>query len=107
MSAFDQTVFWTAAKAAGMLKAASTILPGCTVPTLFDVDFRRPDVNVVGGARSTDYEIHYQYHDAPTLVEDAQVIVDGKMYRVREDPFIDPARGDDGFWRSAFITEVR
>lgn len=93
--------------AAGLSKSASTVLPGCTVATDFAVLFRRPDLTLGSNAQSRDYEIEYQYADASTLTEGAEIIVDGVLYRVRAEPHIDPQRGDDGFWRCAYLTEVR
>ena len=94
----------------GLWIPASTVLPGCTEPKEFYVDFRRPDVNPLTGVQSADYEIHYRYADAPTLAENAEVIVahpeGDALYRVRKQPFIDPGRGSDGHYRSAFLTRV-
>lgn len=106
MSAFDSAVFWPVLSAAGMLLEASTVLPGEVRPKAFMVGFARPDVNPVTGAQSADYEIDYQYHDAPTLAEGAEVIVAGVLYRVREPPRVDIERGADGYWRCAYLTRV-
>lgn len=96
--------FWAESKAAGFLVSASTILPGCTRPTDFDVRFGRPDANPMTGVQSSEYEIEYQHSDAPTLVEGAQVLIDETLYRVRQSPYVEPARGDDGYFRTARLT---
>lgn len=106
MSDFDSAVFWPAFAAAGMLVEASTVLPGEIRPTTFMVDFRRPDVNPITGAQSADYEIEYQFTDAPTLEEGAEVIVAGALYRVRQAPAVRAERGADGFFRCAYLTRV-
>ena len=106
MIPFPYDVFWTAAEAVGMLKEASTILPGCTEPKGFLVRFRQPDFNPLAGVRSRDFEIEFQYHDVPTLKEAAEVIVDGVLYRVREDPFIDAERDSSGYFRTALLTRI-
>ncbi len=92
--------------ATGLWVPMSTVLPGCTEPTTFYGDFRRPDVDFGSGSRSTDFEIHYVHGDAATLKEDAEVIVADVLYRLREDPFVDPDRGADGYFRSAILTRV-
>lgn len=114
MAGFDHSVFWPAFEAAGMLHAASTVLPGQTSPTSFKVGYRRPDVNPITGAQSADYEIEYQYADAPTLAEGAEVIVDvstdgtprNVLFRVRSEPEVDTSRGADGHWRCAYLTRI-
>lgn len=108
MSAFEdgRAAMWPAFKDAGFLVAASTQLPGCTEPTEFDVALRKPDVNPITGVQSRDYEMEYQHADAPTLAEGAEVIVDGVMYRVRSEPTIETERGDDGYFRCAYLTRV-
>lgn len=109
MSAFEdaRALIAPALKDAGIWTEASTMLPGCTEPTIFAVGFRRPDVEPFDRARSTDYEIEYQHHDAPTLAEGAEVIVDQVLYRVRETPTVQEGRGDDGFWRVALLTKSK
>lgn len=106
MSGFDNALFWPAFEGAGLLLAASTILPGCTKATEFKVGYRRPDVNPITGVQSADYAIEYQHADAPTLAEGAEIIVDGIMYRVRSAPEIDTQRGADGYFRCAYLTRV-
>lgn len=101
----DDALFWPEFKRAGMLDEARTILPGCTSETVFDVRFGRPDVNQITGMQSSDYEIEFQYDDAPTLREGAQVIIGGAMFKVRAAPFVDPQRGDTGHFRTAYLTK--
>lgn len=103
---FNSALFFPAFAAAGMLVEASTILPGCIEPTTFMVGFRKPDVNPITGMQSSDYEIDYQYADAPTLAERAEVIVDGVLYRVRQAPEVTVEKGADGFFRCAYLTRV-
>lgn len=115
MSDFDSGLFWPAFKATGLLLEASTVLPGCTEPTVFDVAYRRPDVNPLG-MQSADHEIEYQHEDAPTLAEGAQVIIkhrrgvlgstviDEVLYTVRQAPRVELASGADGFFRCAYLT---
>jgi hypothetical protein len=104
VSDFDSAVFFPAFAAAGMLFDASTVLPGHTKATEFKVGFRKPDVNPITGMQSADYEIEYQYWDAPTLAEGHAVIVDGVLYRVRSAPQVTVDAGSDGFFRCAYLT---
>jgi hypothetical protein len=118
MSDFDDSVFYPAFADAGFLLHAETVLPGCTAPTTFHVSYRRPSINPMTGVVSSDHEIEYQHHDAPTLAEGAEVILnhtrklDGVtvttrvLYRVRQSPTNDPGSGADGYWRSAFLTRI-
>lgn len=116
MSGFDDTVFFPALAEANMLLEASTLLTGCTVPTTFMVGWRRPDVNPITGVQSADFEMEYQRDDCPTLEEGAQVIIkhtrtvlgetvtEPVLYTVQKFPVVDVAKGDDGFFRCAYLT---
>lgn len=106
MSDFDSSLFWPAFSAAGMLREASTMLPGDVRATTFRVGFRRPDVNPITGMQSADFEIEYQYADAPTLAEGAEVLIDGVLYRVRQAPEVRINGGADGYFRCAYLTRV-
>lgn len=100
----------------GFLVEASTVLPGCTAPTTFMVGWRRPDVNPITGVQSADFEMEYQRDDCPTLEEGAQVIINHTrtvlgetvtepvLYVVRAPTQVDVAKGDDGFFRCAYLT---
>ena len=106
MTGFDDSKFYPALAAAGMLSQASTVLPGCTAPTNFYVRFHRPDVNPITGMQAAEYCIDYQHGDAPALLEGAEVIVDSRMYRVRQAPQVDLDIGADGYFRRAYLTRV-
>lgn len=108
MSPFDAAsdAMWDALESAGIHVACSTILPGCTEAKEFHGKFDAPDVNPITGMRSHDYRLDYRHGDAPTLREGAEIVVDGKMYRVREEPEIDAERGADGRYRCAYLTRV-
>ena len=106
MTIFDSSVFWPEFKEAGMLRLASTILPGCTEATEFDVRLVMPDVITANGQVSREYAIEYQHADAPTLAEGAEVLIDCTLYLVREDPFVDEEGGADGYFRKALLTRV-
>jgi len=97
---------WPAFAAAGVLLEASTVLPGRTSATTFQVAYRRPDFDPISGMQSADYAIQYQQKDAPTLVEGAEVLVGGCLYVVREPPRVDSEHGGDGFWKVAQLTRV-
>jgi hypothetical protein len=97
---------WDALSGSGMHVECSTVLPGSTEATEFHGKFDMPDVNPLTGMRSADFRIDYRYSDAPTLLEGAEIIVDGVMYRVRQDPEIDAERGADGYFRCAYLTRV-
>jgi hypothetical protein len=84
----------------------STVLPGCTEPTTFHGKFDLPDVDPLTGMRSKDYRLDYRHTDAPTLREGAEIIVDGRMFRVRQDPEIDSDGGADGYFRCVYLTRV-
>lgn len=111
MTAWDERVFWPEFKAAGMLVEASTVLEGCDQPTTFDVRYARPDVDPFTGARSNDHTIEYQHCDAPTLQEGDEVIIQHErgaiLYRVRENPYVDPMGGASGYFRTAKLTRVQ
>lgn len=106
MSAFNEAVFFPAAKAAGMLVRAKALLAGENEPVEFDVDYCEPSVDAMTGVQSTDYEIEYQYADMPDLEEGTQVIIKGALFLVRQDPRT-PGPEGSGFFRKALLTKVR
>lgn len=104
--AWRENVFWPAAKADGMLVEASTVLPGDTEPTVFDVDLIQPQRSPIDGTLSTDWTMEYQHDDAPTLREGAEVVVEDTMFRVRQKPEVSENAGSTGFFRIAILTRV-
>jgi hypothetical protein len=92
--------------ASGIHVWCSTVLPGCTEAAKLHAKFDSPDVNPFTGARSADHQIVYRHRDAPTLAEGAEIVVDGTLYRVRQEPEIDPSKGMDGRYRCAYLTLV-
>ncbi len=110
MPAFDESVFWPAEKAAGMLCRARVLLEGATELVCVDVEYDRPDRDLITGARTRDYQMQYQYRDLPRLGEGDQVQItepDGTVtsFLVREEPFVDEEQ-TTGFFRRALLTKV-
>jgi hypothetical protein len=100
-------VHWAASAAAGMLT-------DCTPrgKTAVKVKFEEPDLLDLNGSQSKQFLIEYRKADMPTLAEgDSLSIVerDGVIakYSVREAPYVDPQRGQDGTYRCAVLTRDR
>lgn len=106
MTTLDRSVFWPQSLAAGFL-ATATITSGGTTAT-YSVSFSQPDQpRFDGRGRSTDYKIEYQAADLPSLAENDAVTIDGVLYRVREDPFVEPGgNAADGYFKHALLTKV-
>ena len=106
MTALDRSVFWPRFLAAGFLDTATITSGGTTAD--YNVGFSQPDQpRFDGRVRSTDYEIEYQAADLPSLAENDAVTIDGVLYRVREDPFVEPGgNAADGYFKHALLTKV-
>ena len=105
MSVWNEEVFKPAFARAGMWIPVQALLAGTDVPISFLADFCKPDVNPMTGVQSSDYEIEYEYRDAPGLAEGDQVIVAGELYRLRQAPRIEGLEAT-GFFRKALLTKV-
>jgi len=101
---WDESAPWAAAEAAGMLSLATVALDDCPQPQAVYVDFRKPDVLVVGATNSSEYAIEYRSADLPGLAEGNEVAIGGELYRVRELPRVPD--GGTGFARVAILTKV-
>jgi hypothetical protein len=102
---WNEDIFKAAFVGAGMWTPIQVLYAGTDVPFQIDADWYAPSVNPMTGVQSTDYEIEYEYADAPELDEGDQVIKDGALYRVRQEPRVD---GIDptGFFRRTLLTKV-
>lgn len=110
MGAWDESVFWPAMKAAGMLVKARVLVEGMTETVCADVDFQKPDFDFVTGSRSREYRMEFQAKDLPTLGEGDQVQItepDGTVttFLVREEPYV-PETQPSGFFLRALLTKV-
>lgn len=107
MAAFDPSVFWPEFKDAGMLSSARVFSAGSSFE--IDVGFSQPDVDRFGGgAVSRDYEVEFQWSDAPDLAEGDRLVIDNIQYVVRQAPRItQPGNAADGFFRTVILTKVR
>lgn len=108
MSAWDESVFWPAFEAAGMLTEARVALPNCPVETVAMVDYSEPDVELLDGL-SKQYQIEYQYADLPTLAEDTELVLalpsGDTLFRVRQCAKVAEEQ-NSGFFRRALLTKV-
>lgn len=106
MSAWDESVFWPAFEAAGMLKVARVIYSGSDRVLEAEVAFSKTEIDPVTMARTSDFPMEFQHCDLPELAEGDQVEIDSTLYRVRELPRIEGATAT-GYFRTAKLTQVR
>lgn len=104
--AWDPSVLFPAAAAAGMLKSITvTLANGSQLPS-FDAGFETPDVPFQlqdVKVQSSEYAIEYETAKAPGLAKNSKVLIDGQDYLVREPP----SRVGDGFYSKAILTKVK
>lgn len=102
---WNEGVFKAAFVHAGMWTPVLVLYAGTDVPFELMADWCAPSVNPFTGAQSTDYEIEYEYADAPELDEGDQVVKDGAFYRIRQSPRVD---GIDptGHFRKVLLTRI-
>lgn len=108
---FDQSLFWPAFRAAGLLRLATVTISGGDVDAW--VSYRSPDaLRMDGRTRSTEYEMEFQTADLAGLAAADAVTIwadadktSGVAFRVREAPFNDDPAAD-GYFRRALLTKV-
>lgn len=110
MAVWDESLFFPAMKAAGMLSKARVLVEGATETVCVDVDYQRPDFDFVSGSRSQQHRIEYQAKDLPTLGEGDQVQItepDGTVstFLVREEPYAAETQ-PSGFFLRVLLTKV-
>lgn len=88
-----------------MLLTVQVLYANRGVPFELDVDWCQPDVNPMTGVQSSDYEIEYEYADAPDLTEGDQLLKDGQLYLVRQPPRVEGIDAT-GYFRKALLTKV-
>jgi Zn-finger nucleic acid-binding protein len=87
-----------------MLTLATVALDDCPQPRAVYVDFRKPDLLVVGSSQSAEYAIEYRTADLQSLAEGNEIVIADELYRVRELPRVPD--GGTGFARIALLTKV-
>jgi hypothetical protein len=109
MSDWDESVFWPALKDAGMLVEGRFALPNCNKATTAFVAYEEPDVELLNGTLSKQYQIEYQVEDLPTLVEGVECILvldSGCAKFVVRDAARVPEEQSSGRFRRALLTKV-
>lgn len=113
---FDSTKFFsTFGRVRGFMHRAQVKQRGRPA-VIVNVKYEEPHSTRFGVARSVDYTIEYQASDLPLLAQNDSVImlddddqpIPKQKFIVREPPFVteDPARGTDGTWKFAVLTQV-
>lgn len=102
---WNEAVFKDAFARAGMWTTIQVLYAGTDQPFEMLAGFCKPDVNPMTGVQSSDYEIEYEYRDAPELAEGDQIMRDGELYRLRQDPRTEGLEAT-GFFRKATLTKV-
>lgn len=109
MTDWDEAAFWPALKDAGMLIEARVVLPGCNYVTAAFVSYEEPDIEVLDGTLSKQYQIEYQVADLPTLCEGVELILDlptgCAKFVVRDAERVAEGQAS-GFFRRALLTKV-
>jgi len=110
MPIWNEAVFWPTFKAVGFLSKARVLVEGSSEPVCVDVDYHKPDFDMVTGMRSREYTMEYQTDDLPTLGEGDQVEIEEtngtvSMFVVREEPAVMPPN-PTGFFSKAILTKV-
>lgn len=115
---FDESVFFPAFAAAGMLYRAQ--VPDANGGSVcVDVGYYEPDMPMLSfgnnkGTLSKEYQIEYQADDLPGLAEGDQVLLTGdrfpagQLFVVREPSFVaaTPFENNNGFFRRALLTKT-
>lgn len=108
MSAFDQTVFFKAFAAVGMVETAYYAKSNGERGA-FAVGFVKPDVEHYTGSgnRTRQYEIEFEVCASPDMKEGFELQIKGELYTLRADPFIpeDPKSGNDGHFMRAMLSK--
>lgn len=103
---------WQAFVDAGFMKLARVGMTGCPTPRDVYVRWYQPDIEKLpgqgGGALSTEYEVQYRVCDLPTLAANDQMVIDGVLYAVRENPRFPESdiEGNDGTYKNARLKRV-
>lgn len=108
---FDQSLFWPAFRAAGLLRLITATINSVDVDAW--VSYRSPDqLRLDGQARSTEHEIEYQADDLDGLAKGDAITLwgdeskgSGVSFRVRERPFNDQPSAD-GYFQLALLTKI-